>query len=155
MLVSLCVSMQKMKEETTKMAGGKGSPSEFRIRDNLTNTLTRKFVETMKDYQNSQTKYKAFLKKKVERQVHIVKPEATSGACLYTRCLQEETLSQATQITNIHVPNQTTEEIDAVMRSGMGADQIITQAILKVGSFVRGRLGCRHALHRRRRRKGS
>jgi hypothetical protein len=46
-----------MKEETGRLAsgGGKGT-SEFRIRDNLTNTLTRKFVETMKDYQNAQSK---------------------------------------------------------------------------------------------------
>lgn len=93
--------LQSMREETNKMAGGHGPPSEFRIRDNLTNTLTRKFVDTMKDYQNIQTKYKAFIKKKVERQVQIVKPEATS------------------------------EEIDAVMRSGKGADQFMAQAILK------------------------
>ena len=55
----------------------------------------------MKDYQACQAKYKTSIKKKVERQIHIVKPEATS------------------------------EEIDAVMRSGQGADQFITQAILK------------------------
>lgn len=67
-----------MKEETAKLAGGKGS-SEFRIRDNLSNTLTRKFVETMKDYQNAQAKYKAFVQKKVVRQVHIVKPDASPG----------------------------------------------------------------------------
>jgi hypothetical protein len=32
----------------------------------------------------------------------------------------------------MYLRTQTPEEIDAVMRSGMGADQIITQAILKV-----------------------
>ena len=66
-----------MKEETGRVKEKNGS--EFRIRDNLTNTLTRKFVETMKDYQNAQSKYKAFVQKKVVRQVHIVKPEATAG----------------------------------------------------------------------------
>jgi len=94
--------LQTMREDTNKLASAKGgAPSEYRIRENLTNTLTRKFVDVMKDYQNTQTKYKSFIKKKVERQIHIVKPEATS------------------------------EEIDAVMRSGNGADQFITQAILK------------------------
>lgn len=66
-----------MKEETGRVKEKNGS--EFRIRDNLANTLTRKFVATMKDYQNAQTKYKAFVQKKVVRQVHIVKPEATAG----------------------------------------------------------------------------
>jgi hypothetical protein len=46
-----------MREETGRLlTSGGGNSSEFRIRDNLTNTLTRKFVETMKDYQNAQSK---------------------------------------------------------------------------------------------------
>ena len=69
-----------MKDDTTKLrSDSRANPSQLRIRDNLTNTLTRKFVETMKDYQNAQSKYKAFVQKKVVRQVHIVKPEATAG----------------------------------------------------------------------------
>jgi t-SNARE complex subunit (syntaxin) len=43
----------------------------------LCNTLTRKFIDEMKNYQNSQTKYKNDVKKKVTRQVQIVKPDAT------------------------------------------------------------------------------
>ena len=50
------------------------STPEVRIRDNLVNTLTRKFVDVMKEYQNAQTKYKTDIKKKVKRQVQIVKP---------------------------------------------------------------------------------
>jgi t-SNARE complex subunit (syntaxin) len=50
---------------------------EQRIRENLTNTLTRKFVEVMKDYQNSQQLFKVSIKKKVTRQVRIVHPKAT------------------------------------------------------------------------------
>lgn len=112
------------------MASGKGSPSEYRIRDNLTNTLTRKFVETMKDYQNIQTKYRSFIKRKVERQVHIVKPEATSGRSLACGTLFDNDLLSLTHAL------LNTEEIDAVMRSGMGADHLITQAILKVSPSV-------------------
>lgn len=94
--------LNKMKEETTKLRqDSRVTASQMRIRDNLINTLTRKFVECAKDYQNTQTKYKAFIKNKVQRQVQIVKPDATP------------------------------EEIDAVLKSGGGADQVITQAILK------------------------
>ena len=49
-----------------------------RIRDNLLITLTRKFVDTMKEYQNSQQKYKSDIKDKVQRQVRIVKPDASA-----------------------------------------------------------------------------
>ena len=47
------------------------------IRENLCNTLTRKFIDEMKIYQNAQQKYKTDIKKKVTRQVQIVKPDAT------------------------------------------------------------------------------
>lgn len=36
-------------------------------------------MTTPQDYQNAQTKYKAFIKGKVQRQVQIVKPDATPG----------------------------------------------------------------------------
>jgi len=61
----------KHKEEKTLL------PSQLRIRTNLCTTLTRKFIDEMKEYQNAQQKYKADVKKKVKRQVHIVKPDAT------------------------------------------------------------------------------
>ena len=51
-----------------------------------------------------QSKYKTDIKKKVKRQVQIVKPDATS------------------------------EEIDAVLKSGGGADQVFQEAILKVSA---------------------
>ena len=76
--------------------------SEVRIRENVGNTLYRKFVEVMKDYQNAQTKYKADLKKKVKRQVQIVKPDATA------------------------------EEIDAVFKAGGGSGGVLKSAILTV-----------------------
>ena len=66
------------------------------------NTLTRKFVEVMKEYQNVQTKYKTDIKKKVKRQVQIVKPDAT------------------------------VEEIDAVFKAGGGSGEVLKTAILTV-----------------------
>jgi len=93
----------KFKEGTMKEGRVKPSDSDMRIRENLCNTLTRKFIDEMKDYQNAQQKYKADIKKKVKRQVHIVKPEATD------------------------------DEIDAVMRSEGGKDALFKERILAGG----------------------
>ena len=76
--------------------------SELRIRQNLTSTLTRKFVDVMKEYQSAQTKYKSDIRKRVKRQVQIIKPDATP------------------------------EEIDAVMKSEGGSAELIKSSILKV-----------------------
>merc|ERR1711871_1526605 len=91
------------KIKATKQQGKEGNAAEadIRIRENLANTLTRKFVDVMKDYQNAQQKFKTEIKKKVKRQVQIVKPDATP------------------------------EEIDQVMRSGGGSGEVFKNAILK------------------------
>ena len=95
--------LQSLREDTEKLKTSKDAKqSEIRIRENLANTLTRKFVDVMKDYQSIQTKYKTDLKKNVKRQVQIVKPDATS------------------------------EEIDAVLKAGGGAGEVFKTAILKV-----------------------
>jgi t-SNARE complex subunit (syntaxin) len=93
--------LQRLKEETDKNKAQNGQKSpEVRIRENMVSTLTRKFIDVMKEYQNSQTKFKTDIKKKVKRQVQIVKPEAT------------------------------TEEIDAVFKSGGGSGEFVKTAIL-------------------------
>lgn len=75
--------LNALKEETTalknKLENGEEvvSASDIRIRENLLNTLTRKFVEVMKEYQSAQAKYKNEIMKKTKRQVQIVKPDAT------------------------------------------------------------------------------
>jgi hypothetical protein len=65
--------------------------------------LTRKFIDEMKLYQAAQQKYKTDIKNKVTRQVQIVKPDATD------------------------------EEVDAVMRSEGGRDQLCKDRILAGG----------------------
>ncbi|KAL3674820.1 hypothetical protein V7S43_000747 [Phytophthora oleae] len=81
--------LERLKKESTERKKEKGTPlSEIRIRDNMCATLTKKFMDAMKDYQKAQQKYKADMKNKVKRQVQIVKPDASEA------------------------------EIDAVMRSG-------------------------------------
>jgi t-SNARE complex subunit (syntaxin) len=97
--------LQRLREDTERLKTSKSGSSqsaEIRIRENLANTLTRKFVDVMKDYQNAQTKFKTEIKKKVQRQVQIAKKDATA------------------------------EEIDAVFRNGGGAGQVLKDAILSV-----------------------
>jgi t-SNARE complex subunit (syntaxin) len=77
--------LQKLKDESQTL---ELSQEDMKIRENLLNTLTRKFVEVMKGYQATQAKYKTEIMKKAKRQVQIVKPDATP------------------------------EEVDAVVRSG-------------------------------------
>ena len=65
--------------------------------------MTRKFVDEMKLYQAAQQKYKTDIKKKVTRQVQIVKPDATD------------------------------EEVDAVLKSEGGRDALYKERILAGG----------------------
>jgi t-SNARE complex subunit (syntaxin) len=107
--------LKKLNEETESLKVAPGNKqSEIRIRENLSNTLTRKFVDVMKEYQTAQTKYKTDIKKKVKRQVQIIKPDATQ------------------------------EEIDAILQAGGGSGEIMKAAILKValkGRAEQGRAG--------------
>lgn len=73
------------------------------VRDNMNTTLTKKFVDEMKTYQQTQQQYKTDIKKKVKRQVQVVKPDATD------------------------------EEVDAVMKSEGGRDALYKQSILAGG----------------------
>jgi len=77
--------------------------SDIRIRKNMYNTLTRKFVDEMKIYQKVQQHYKNDIRKKAERTILSVKPDAT------------------------------TEQIDYIMRSGGGREALVKQAVLDGG----------------------
>lgn len=93
-----------LKEENKKLLDeGTAKTSDLRVRENLCNTLTRKFIDEMKAYQTAQQKYKTDIKKKVKRQVQIIKPDATD------------------------------EEIDDVMRSEGGRDALYRERILAGG----------------------
>lgn len=83
--------MKATKNLLENMGKGELKPSEQRIRDNLVNTLNRKFVDVCKDYQRSQQGYKGEIQKTVKRQLEIVKPDISN------------------------------EEIDTVLRSGTTA----------------------------------
>eukprot|EP00903_Cladosiphon_okamuranus_P017901 g16472.t2 len=100
--------LQAMREETEAMKKDptRAKPSEVRVRENLQNTLTRKFVDLAKDYQNRQNKYKTSVKKKAERQILAVKPSATE------------------------------EELSAVFEQEDGVQRVMEAAILQSGDPV-------------------
>lgn len=58
--------LQHLRVDTERIkTSAAGKASDLRIRENLLNTLMRKFVDVMKDYQNEQSKYKGEVVKKV------------------------------------------------------------------------------------------
>lgn len=68
-----------LREDNSRAAAvlGNNAAGDLRIRENLVNTLTRRFVAHIKLYQNAQKNYRADIKDKVRRQVQAVQPEAT------------------------------------------------------------------------------
>ena len=99
----LIVWYQSCTSHPSNMVAPLFADSQNRVRENLCNTLTRKFIDEMKAYQASQQKYKTDIKKKVKRQVQIVNPDATD------------------------------EDVDKVMQSEGGRDALYKQQILAGG----------------------
>jgi len=93
--------LELLKEENKKFTNAETvKVSDMRIRENLCNTLTRKFIDEMKFYQSNQQKYKTDLKNKAVRQIKLVKPDATP------------------------------DEIESVMKSDGGKTKLIQDTIL-------------------------
>ena len=94
-----------LKEENSnlKKDPSQCKPTDLRVRENLVNTLLRKFIDEMKRYQNSQQQYKTDVKKKVTRQVQMIKPDATD------------------------------QDVDEIMRSEGGREALYQQQILSGG----------------------
>jgi len=72
--------IDKMRGENDKLASS-GS-SEARIRANMCNTLSKKFVDLMTHYEEVQTKYKNKQRERVERQIRIGKGGVCFCACV-------------------------------------------------------------------------
>ena len=70
--------LKEIENETKTMESKKSvKPSEIRIRRNLHTTLTQKFAQVVRVYQQAQMDYKTKMQDKVARQVRVVKPDAT------------------------------------------------------------------------------
>jgi len=93
-----------LREENKKYeAEGTVNASDMRKRENLVNTLTRKFIDEMKEYQNVQQAYKVNIRKKAVQQIKYVKEDATP------------------------------EEVEQIMRSEGGREELMQQMILQGG----------------------
>lgn len=93
-----------LKQENSNLSEKKEiTATDLRVRENLVNTLLRKFIDEMKRYQNAQQQYKTDVKKKVTRQIQIIKPDATD------------------------------QEVDEIMRSEGGREGLLQQQILSGG----------------------
>lgn len=96
--------MGELKKENEKLKiKGELKASDVRLRENLLNTLTRKFIDEMKAYQAAQQKYKADIERKMKRQVRVIKPDATD------------------------------EEVDIIANSEGGRDEFFQQMVLAGG----------------------
>mmetsp|Transcript_2276 Transcript_2276/g.2630 ORF Transcript_2276/g.2630 Transcript_2276/m.2630 type:complete len:242 (+) Transcript_2276:33-758(+) len=96
--------LSALKEENKRLAAeGTLKHSDMRVRENLCNTVTRKFIDVMKLYQAAQVKYKTDIKKKAERQILFIKEDATP------------------------------EEIETIMKSDGGRERLLQQHILAGG----------------------
>lgn len=95
-----------LKEENASMKQEKGAEqtsqvtADLRMRDNLVNTLVRKFVNEVKRYQNAQEQYKDDIKKKITHQVKIIRPDITE------------------------------QEVDQIIRSKGGREALVQQQLL-------------------------
>jgi len=70
-------ALQEMQTENEKLEKKEAGSSEARIRTNMHNTLTVKFLDLVTSYQEAQRKYKDKHTEKVRRQIKIVNPGAT------------------------------------------------------------------------------
>mmetsp|Transcript_33352 Transcript_33352/g.69838 ORF Transcript_33352/g.69838 Transcript_33352/m.69838 type:complete len:308 (-) Transcript_33352:166-1089(-) len=68
--------LMSMKEDKDKAKKG---DSEARVRENLHQTLSKKFVALSQEYQEIQTRYKEKYRERVGRQLKVVKPDATKA----------------------------------------------------------------------------
>jgi t-SNARE complex subunit (syntaxin) len=93
-----------LREENKKYEDEKTiNHSNLRKRENLVNTLTRKFIDEMKEYQNAQQAFKVNIRKKAVQQIKFVKEDATP------------------------------EEVEEIMKSDGGREGLYQQSILQGG----------------------
>ena len=80
--------LQKLRERTERLKSSSGADkkvNEIQIRENCVNTTTRKYVDVMKEYQSSQSKFKTVLKKQIRRQLLIANIEEAAEEILKVR----------------------------------------------------------------------
>lgn len=69
--------LKELNSEVTALETDGASPADLRVRKNLVQTLTKKYIDVLKEYQNVQNKSKEVKKKRAVKRVQQVKPDAT------------------------------------------------------------------------------
>jgi syntaxin 1B/2/3 len=69
--------LKDLNKEVKDLEDAKTPDSELRIRKNLVQTLTKKYIDVLKEYQNVQNKSKEVKKKRAVKRVQQMKPDAT------------------------------------------------------------------------------
>eukprot|EP00741_Cyanophora_paradoxa_P008756 tig00000140_g8477.t1 len=69
--------LKALNDENKKKSKSEGMTSETRIRTNMHGTLTRKYLDLLREFEEMQSKYKNKIRETVARQVKIVNPNAS------------------------------------------------------------------------------
>jgi len=69
--------LKHMEDDNKEFSKKNKNSAETRIRQSMQQTLSKKFVDLMTEYQSAQQEYKSKYKERVERQFKIAKPDAT------------------------------------------------------------------------------
>ncbi|KAK9173862.1 SNARE domain protein [Cryptosporidium meleagridis] len=70
----------RIQNENLKKKASKKEATEIMIRENLLQTISKRFRETIYEFQSVQSEYKAEMRNKIFRQIKIVYPDATESA---------------------------------------------------------------------------
>lgn len=70
----------RLQNSNLRRRASKGEAAEIMIRENLLQTISRRFRETIAEFQAVQSEYKAEMRNKIFRQIKIVYPDATQNA---------------------------------------------------------------------------
>lgn len=97
---NILVKLRKDLDHPKNVSSSNGT--ELKIRKNVVDTFTRKFVIVISKYKDAQSEYKHEIKKKIKARILISNPDATE------------------------------QTIGAVLRSGVPSEDLMKTAILKV-----------------------
>jgi len=98
--------LETMKKKNQQYDAKGASSTETRIRSNMQQTLTQKFLEVAQEYQEVQTSYKNKYQEKIERQYKIAKPDATQSEIEDAIESGDSSKVFATQILDSHLHQQ-------------------------------------------------
>jgi len=120
------VKLKKMEENNKDFVKKNKNSAETRIRQSMQQTLSKKFVDLMTEYQTAQQEYKIKYKERVQRQYKIAKPDAS----------QEEIAQAMDSGTNDVFAQQILNASHAAAKNALLDIQARHQEILKIEKSI-------------------